>query len=210
MTFSSDCSATENTKVSKINYCIPEQQEEQCTDEGEIDSELVNNVIIAEQLSVQQSEKEDFFELLCKITYAEGGLEDENGQVAVAATILNRLDNNSFPETLEDVINQKGAFSSVHDGEIYIMCEEPYVVEYENIPDITKTAVERAINGEDPTEELLQGEAQRLGLDKKEFVNGGALFFYNPYACGEDALKEREKIQVKIKIGKHIFYKVWG
>ena len=154
--------------------------------------------------------EDDFFKQLCLITYAESGLEEEIGQIAVAATVINRIESSTFPDTLNGVVNQKGAFSSVHNGEIYIMCAEPYLLGYEDVPEGTKEAVRKAINGEDPTEQLLREEASRLGLSEDEFGKGGSLFFYNEKACSEYQIQARECVQVKIKIGNHTFYKVWG
>ena len=72
-----------------------------------------------------------------------------------------------------------------------------------------ETATERALNGEDPTEQLLWEEAVRLGLDPEVYAAGGAKYFYNPNACSEAALAERANIKCKVQIGNHVFYKVW-
>lgn len=46
--------------------------------------------------------------LLAKCVYAEARGEPYTGQVAVAAVILNRVENPSFPNTISGVIYQKG------------------------------------------------------------------------------------------------------
>ena len=56
--------------------------------------------------------------LLAKCVYAEARGEPYTGQVAVAAVILNRVENPSFPNTISGVIYQKGAFTAVTDGQI--------------------------------------------------------------------------------------------
>lgn len=100
--------------------------------------------------------------------------------------------------------------SKLADNEkIYIMTENPYEVTLDMIPESTKNAVHRALMGEDPTEEALRAEARRLGIDEEQYAEGGALFFYNPNACGTNALEEREGIKVKVSLGLHTFYKVW-
>lgn len=191
---------SEEAKVVEEDFASSNEAE---TTETEIEKE---NGTESESEATYYSEFQDF----CRLTYAESGLEQIEGQIAVAAVIINRQENSKFPDTYEGVMNQSGAFSSVRNGEIYIMTSNPYVLDYEDIPDKTIEATQRALSGEDPTEELLWNEAVRLGLDPEEYAAGGALFFYNPQACSDEALAERANIKCKVQIGNHIFYKVWG
>lgn len=78
--------------------------------------------------------------LLARVTSAEARGEPYTGQVAVAAVILNRIDNPSFPNTLAGVIYQPGAFSCLTDGGI----NAP-------ISDSAYKAARDAINGWDPS-----------------------------------------------------------
>lgn len=55
-------------------------------------------------------------DLLARLISAESQGEPYNGQVAVAAVVLNRMGNPSFPNTMAGVIYQNGAFGSVVDG----------------------------------------------------------------------------------------------
>ena len=55
--------------------------------------------------------------LLARIISAEGRGEAYEGQVAIGAVILNRIEHPSFPDTLAGVIYQKGAFTAVTDGQ---------------------------------------------------------------------------------------------
>lgn len=78
--------------------------------------------------------------LLAKCIYAEARGESYVGQVAVGAVILNRVRSTSFPNTISGVVYQKGAFTSVSDGQINLA------------PDKTAmNAAQDAINGWDPT-----------------------------------------------------------
>lgn len=149
------------------------------------------------------------FQDRCRLTYAESGLEDEIGQVAVAATIIHRQYSPEFRADGDFYNVMNNGFSSVRNGEIYIMTSNPYVLYYEDVPERTIRATERALNGEDPTEQLLWEEAERLGLDPEVYAAGGAKYFYNPNACSEAALAERANIKCKVQIGNHVFYKVW-
>ena len=56
--------------------------------------------------------------LLARCVYAEARGEPYNGQVAVAAVVLNRVRSSQFPNTIYGVIYQKNAFTAVNDGQI--------------------------------------------------------------------------------------------
>lgn len=78
--------------------------------------------------------------LLARLVYAEARGEPYSGQVAVAAVVLNRVKNSSFPNSVAGVIYQRGAFSVVDDGQINLT---PNQTAY--------SAARDAINGWDPT-----------------------------------------------------------
>lgn len=78
--------------------------------------------------------------LLARLVYGEARGEPYNGQVAVAAVVLNRVKNSNFPNTLSGVIYQKGAFSIVDDGQINLTPNQT-----------AKNAAQDAINGWDPS-----------------------------------------------------------
>ena len=155
--------------------------------------------------TISQIESEDL-QLLAKITYAEAGNQTLEQQLAVAATILNRVESESFPNTIQEVISQKGQFSSVKGGTVMAFGEP---VDFSEVPESCVQAAERALAGEDPTEELLRQEAISKCLNPDEYASGGALFFYNPDYCGSSEIEMRNSIQVKVEFGDHIFYKVW-
>ena len=56
--------------------------------------------------------------LLSKLVYAEARGEPYKGMVAVAASVLNRVANSKFPNTIAGVIYQSGAYTCVSDGQI--------------------------------------------------------------------------------------------
>lgn len=78
--------------------------------------------------------------LLSRLVYGEARGEPYTGQVAVAAVVLNRVKNSSFPNTIAGVIYQKGAFDVVSDGQINLTPN-----------DTAKKAAQDALNGWDPT-----------------------------------------------------------
>lgn len=159
-----------------------------------------------ENLRSKYFSSRDDYERLCMLTHAESGLEDFEGRVAVAAVIINRLEDSEFPDTFWEVMTERNQFSSVKNGKIFICGEE---ITFEDVTQETIDAVERALGGEDPTEELLSNKARQKGEDVIEYAEGGALYFYNPEPLKRKALSERANIKVKIAIDHHIFYKVW-
>ncbi len=78
--------------------------------------------------------------LLSRLVYGEARGEPYTGQVAVAAVVLNRVKNSSFPNTVAGVIYQKGAFDVVSDGQINLTPN-----------DTAKKAAQDALNGWDPS-----------------------------------------------------------
>jgi N-acetylmuramoyl-L-alanine amidase len=56
-------------------------------------------------------------EMMAHVVYGESRGESYQGQVAVAAVILNRVESDEFPDTVYDVIFQQNAFTAVNDGQ---------------------------------------------------------------------------------------------
>ncbi|GIO61443.1 spore cortex-lytic enzyme [Paenibacillus rhizosphaerae] len=56
-------------------------------------------------------------EIMAKIIYAEARGESYKGQVAVGAVIMNRIQSDEFPDTIQGVVFQKNAFTAVSDGQ---------------------------------------------------------------------------------------------
>jgi N-acetylmuramoyl-L-alanine amidase len=113
--------------------------------------------------------------LLARLIHAEARGESFEGQVAVGAVILNRINSPYFPKTIPEVILQKNSrvyqFSPVEDGSINLEPDEKAV-----------SAAEQALSGKDPT--------------------GGALFFYNPDISKDTWI---QTLPVVTKIGNHVF-----
>ena len=78
--------------------------------------------------------------LLSRLVYGEARGEPDQGQVAVAAVVLNRVEHSSFPNTVAGVIYQSGAFDVVSDGQINLIPN-----------DTAKKAAQDALNGWDPS-----------------------------------------------------------
>ncbi len=93
---------------------------------------------ISSNLSNQAANRD--LELLARCIYGEARGEPYEGQVAVAAVVLNRVRDSRFPNSVAGVIYQPGAFDAVSDGQINLT---PNQTAY--------NAARDALNGWDPT-----------------------------------------------------------
>lgn len=116
-------------------------------------------------------------ELLAKLVYAEARGEPYIGQVAVAASVLNRVKSPFYPNSIPEVIFQIDGghyqYSSVLDGQINLTPDET-----------ARQAVKDALAGYDPSL--------------------GAIGFYNPKKTNDGWVKQRP---VTVIIGNHVFFK---
>ncbi|MFJ8235160.1 spore cortex-lytic enzyme [Ureibacillus sp. NPDC094379] len=94
------------------------------------------------QLPVKYSERD--LQLMANAVYGEARGEPYEGQVAVAAVILNRLESPDFPNSISEIIFQPRAFTAVADGQIWLTPNER-----------AKQAVLDAMNGWDPSENAI-------------------------------------------------------
>jgi len=79
-------------------------------------------------------------EMIARLVHAEARAEPYEGQVAVAAVLLNRVNSSSFPNSVSGVIYQPLAFESVANGQFNIPPTEQ-----------NRKAARSAINGWDPS-----------------------------------------------------------
>ncbi|HHT48969.1 MAG TPA: LysM peptidoglycan-binding domain-containing protein [Firmicutes bacterium] len=117
-------------------------------------------------------------ELLARLVRAEAEGESYEGQVAVAASVLNRLNDPRYPNTIREIVYQVDQgkyyqYSPVLDGRINLSATAS-----------TRKAVQDALNGWDPSY--------------------GAIGFYNPAKTSNRWVKSHP---VTTQIGSHVFYK---
>ncbi|WP_100407889.1 cell wall hydrolase [Bacillus solitudinis] len=119
---------------------------------------------------------EEEFEWLAKMIYSEARGESLGGKIAVGAVILNRVDNEQFPDSIEEVIFEQtsGVFQFSPAAGDAILTAEP--------DDSSIEAAKRALAGEDPTE--------------------GSLYFFNPDKTNDSWIRTRTVSKV---IGNHVF-----
>lgn len=101
------------------------------------------------EIDVQDYSEADLY-WLSRIVSAEAKGEPIKGQMAVANVVLNRVESENFPNTIKEVVFQKGQFCPVTSGSIY---DKPY-----------DSAIESATR-------VLKGE---------RVLEDDVLYFYNP------------------------------
>ena len=118
----------------------------------ELNSLSSDTLFVGQQLTIPQrtatlasrghtySATQSEIDLLARLVYGEARGESLEGQVAVAAVVLNRLHNTQFPNTVSAVVYENLAFTAVNDGQINLT------------PDTSAyTAVRLALAGHDPS-----------------------------------------------------------
>lgn len=116
------------------------------------------------------------FEWLAKLIEAEAENQPYQGKVAVGSVVMNRIKDDWFPNTIEEVIFQKSnklfQFSPVGNGRFNRVSPS----------DDSYQAANAALSGEDPTD--------------------GALYFYNPTIATDRWIRTRTVVK---EIGQHSF-----
>ena len=140
---------------------------------------VVDYEVLEQTKKYQLSDKD--YEALLRIVEAEAGGEDQNGKLLVANVVLNRVNNESFPDTVWDVVMQReqgiAQFSPTVDGR------------YQNVhvSEDTVEAVERALYGED--------------------ISQGALYFCARERADSDRLKWFDRKLTRLfSYGNHEFF----
>ena len=96
-----------------------------------------------------KEEEERAEELLASIIFCEAGNQSFTGQVAVGAVVLNRMANEAYPDTMEEVIYQPGQFSPAGSGWLDRVCST------DGYTESAMQAAEAALAGENPIGDCL-------------------------------------------------------
>ncbi len=136
----------------KINNFSEQRMEENHPIEQKIVKSNSNNISISE----------NEIDLLARIVRAEAQTEPFKGKVAVANVVLNRVHSPKFPNTIKEVIYQRGQFQPVRNGQI------------------NKPADAESI------------KAVYAALSNMRNIAQGSLFFYNPDIATNRWLDSRE------------------
>lgn len=135
-------------------------------------------IYVGQKVNVPDQLSAADLDLFARLVSAESEGQPYQGQVAVAAVVLNRVVSPDFPNTLRGVIYERygaiPAFSPVDNGQIN-----------QAAVDSAKQAVQDALKGVDPSK--------------------GALFFYNPdYTSSKNWIRS---LAVTVRIADHVFCK---
>ncbi|MBN2981069.1 cell wall hydrolase [Cohnella algarum] len=133
-------------------------------------------------LAKQSQPTDEELRWLYRITEAEAGGESYAGKVAVAASILNRVDHPDWPDTIIDTIFQVDYYN----GKAY----------YQYSP-----VLDKRIHAVTPTQETIRAVRDALNGSDPGL---GAIVFYNPDKTDNAWVRSRP---VTVRIGNHIFAK---
>ena len=97
---------------------------------------------------VRATASDSDLDLLASIIYCEAGGESYEGQVAVGAVVLNRMESELYPDDMTDVIYQSGQFTPAMTGWLD-------QVRASGVPDYCYDAAQAALNGENPVGDCL-------------------------------------------------------
>lgn len=86
--------------------------------ETELKSINKNKLQPGEKIIIPESISNNELDLLARLVHAEAKGEPFSGKVAVASVVLNRVEHNQFPNSIEKVIKQEGQFQPVDNGAI--------------------------------------------------------------------------------------------
>lgn len=95
----------------------------------------------AQQAAQAQPQSVDVETLLAALIYCEAGNQPYDGQVAVGAVVMNRVASGRFPNTIQEVIYQRGQFTPAMTGKL------GRVLASGNIPASCFQAARDALNG---------------------------------------------------------------
>ena len=82
-------------------------------------------------------------DLMAAIIYCEAGNQSYEGQVAVGAVVMNRVNSSSFPNTISEVIYQSGQFTPASSGSLASALAN-------GVPSTCYDAASAAMAGENP------------------------------------------------------------
>ena len=118
--------------------------------------------------------------MMCVVVSSETGYCDEKVQKAVAHTIINRVNSDKFPNTIEEVVTQRNQYTAIHsyfDGN-YRKYLEPHSALWNKSWNICWEA-----------------------LNEPDFI-GGAVAYYNPYQKGVNPWFEQFTLTYEDEFGR--------
>lgn len=149
-------------------------------EEPVVDQEVEESVFVNKGPIIQQKQKMPLpqwrieittaqLDLLERCVMAEGGGESYECQVAIACVIINRVLNEDYPDTIEEVIKQDGQFSTW-----------PTMIKRANPTNEVKQAVREALTSEVIPENVLYFRANRYHRWGSRYCRMDNTYFSTP------------------------------
>lgn len=128
-------------------YLIKVEEERRKAEEAQRKAEEAAAREAAAQAEAQRAAEEK--ELLAALIFCEAGNQPYEGQVAVGAVVMNRVNSGQFPDTITDVIYQSGQFTPAMTGWLdSVLASDGYT-------DSAMQAAEDALAGGNPVGDCL-------------------------------------------------------
>jgi spore germination cell wall hydrolase CwlJ-like protein len=138
--------------------------------------------ITLEDLGVTEEE----FDLLCSITFTEGGAENDYGQQLVVHTIMNRVEYDGFGDTIEDVIFAQNQFDGINSKNFKRFTHANFGDAYLTVAKNVTEALTIRMNKE------------MKDYEKKIF------FFHNPKYVSKNYMQKNRLVEI-VSVGGHRF-----
>lgn len=140
---------------------------------------LANGLVLTNNTAMKKKLSTDELEVLQRIVEAEATGEDIYGKILVANVVINRVNDEQFPDSISEVVFQKNGgtyqFSPTRDGRYWSV----------SISKSTKEAVSRALSGEDYSQGALYFFARKLTSQNKAQWFDESLHRLFRYGCHE-------------------------
>ena len=138
----------ENTAILTVGQVVKSASGIECIKRNKIQIGLQTMLTSKIEDTLKEEEERDE-ELLASIIFCEAGNQSFTGQVAVGAVVLNRMANEAYPDTMEEVIYQPGQFCPAGSGWL------DRVRSTDGYTESAMQAAEAALAGENPIGDCL-------------------------------------------------------
>ena len=138
----------ENTAILTVGQVVKSASGIECIKRNKIQTGLQTMLTSKIEDTLKEEEERDE-ELLASIIFCEAGNQSFTGQVAVGAVVLNRMANEAYPDTMEEVIYQPGQFRPAGSGWL------DRVRSTDGYTESAMQAAEAALAGENPIGDCL-------------------------------------------------------
>lgn len=137
----------ENKAILTVGQVVKSASGIECIKKNKMQTGLQTKLTSKIEETLKEEERAE--ELLASIIFCEAGNQSFTGQVAVGAVVLNRMANEAYPDTMEEVIYQPGQFCPAGSGWL------DRVRSTDGYTESAMQAAEAALAGENPIGDCL-------------------------------------------------------